>query len=621
MCGIAGSVGPAARADAVEDQLATVRHRGADAQGCFRSGHARLGQTRLAVIDLRTGDPPLTDEDGTRCAVLNGELYNFRELRRRLEAGGHRLRSQGDTEVLAHLAEELDAVELAQAVDGMFAFAIWDGRRQRLLLGRDRAGKKPLYWWHSGERLVFGSEIKAVLADPSVPRALNRRAIPAYLTFGYVPTPETFYEGVLSLPPGHVLTYSPGSQPVIERYWHLPLARPERRQPDSFPEATARVRSLLEAAVERRLISDVPLGAFLSGGVDSSAIVALMSRLSGERVRTFTIGFEDRNGLDERPFARLVARRYGTEHHEHVVRTRAVELVETLLWHHDQPFGDSSALPTYLLSEVTRRDVTVALSGDGGDELFAGYERFAAALALERYRRVPAPARELARVGLGRLNPQRLSRRVESAQRFTARGALPTLDAYRSWLSFLPEEERSRALERPDDWALRKYAALWRSSQGADTLARLLELNFSTYLLDDLLVKADRMSMAHGLEVRSPFLDTGLTELAFSLPSEFKLRGLRRKRILAAAVADLVPREVVRRRKRGFAVPLDSWFRGELSSLLADRLGAADARVRKHLRGELLDAIIAQHAGGRRNRGQTLWMLLMLELFLRREGW
>ena len=350
-----------------------------------------IAQNRLAIIDLAEGDPPITNEHGAIGAVLNGEIYNFRELRERLLKEGHTFASGGDTEVIAHLAEGVQAAALARSLDGMFAFAVWDSRRERLLLGRDRLGKKPLYYWAGPDTFVFASEIKGVLAHPAVPCELDQRALSAYLTFGYVPTPFTFYAGIRSLPPAHVLSLEPGGSPRLERYWqlHVPGADDGAVLDIGLDEAASETRARLERAIRRRLVSEVPLGAFLSGGIDSSAIVALMASVTGEPVKTFTVGFEDRDGFDERPFARAVAQRFGTEHHEEIVRPNAVELVQRLVWHHDQPFGDSSAIPTFLLSQVTRSHVTVALSGDGGDELFGGYERFAAGIAVDRLSRVP----------------------------------------------------------------------------------------------------------------------------------------------------------------------------------------------------------------------------------------
>jgi asparagine synthase (glutamine-hydrolysing) len=605
----------------MDAQLSLLHHRGPDARGSFATSAGRIGQNRLAIIDLVRGDPPITNEDGSVAVVLNGEIYNFQGIQAELERGGHELRSRGDTEVIAHLAEDLEPVELCRRLDGMFAFALWDERRGRLVIGRDRLGKKPLYYWHSGGRFVFASEIKALFADPAVPRGLDEGAVPAYLTFGYVPTPRTFFEGIRSLPPGHVLSLEPGGEPRIERYWSPPVAGVDgaRRLDVSLAEAAGRVRELLEAAVRRRLISDVPLGAFLSGGIDSTSVVGIMAGQLDQPVQTFTIGFDDRDGYDERPYARLAATRHRTDHNEFVVRPEAVDLVERLVWHHDQPFGDSAAVPTYLLSEVTRGDVTVALCGDGGDELFAGYERFAAGVAAGRYAAMPRAVRGAVGAGLARL-PRR--GRVRSLQRFAEVGGegLPT--AFRSWISYVKDPERDALLDgRRDDWALADYAAMWASSDGADPLDRLLDLNLRTYLVDDLLVKADRTSMAHALELRSPLLDVELLEFAALLPPRHKARGLSLKRVLRAAVADIVPQEILKRPKRGFGVPLDRWFRADLRSYVGSTLGAQDARVKEHLVPEAVDRMITEHVNGARDHGEALWTLLSLEVFLRREGW
>jgi asparagine synthase (glutamine-hydrolysing) len=626
MCGISGVVaGDAGDLGAVADrQLDLLEHRGPDARGSFPGSDALIAQNRLAIIDLISGDPPITNENRSIAVVLNGEIYNFTELRGELVRGGHEFRSRGDTEVIAHLAEELAPVELARRLDGMFAFAVWDERRGRLVLGRDRVGKKPLYYWRSGDRLVFGSEIKALFADPAVPRRLDAAAIPAYLTFGYVPTPRTFFEDIRSLPPGHVLSFETGREPQIERYWEPPVAGVDghARVDLSLDVAATEVRSRLERAVERRLISDVPLGAFLSGGIDSTTVVGIMAGKLDRPVQTFTIGFEDREGFDERPYADLAAKRHRTDHHVFVVRPNAVDLVERLVWHHDQPFGDSSAVPTFLLSEVTRSGVTVALSGDGGDEVFAGYERFAAGLVARRYAALPGAIQGVTRGAVGVLPPKALRGRAASLQRFARVASQGLPDAYRSWISYVEDPERLALVNgRSDEWALDDYRAIWASSAGAEPLDRLLDLNLRTYLLDDLLVKTDRMSMAHGLEVRCPFLDTDLIAFAASLPPELKARGLTLKRVLKKAVADLLPHEILRRPKRGFGVPLDRWFREDLQSYVASTLGAPDARVRTHLAPDAVDRMIAEHDAGRRNHGQALWTLLTLEVFLRREGW
>ena len=625
MCGIAGALERDHRPDprVIDRQLDLLRHRGPDSRGSYSDGPATIGQTRLAVIDLISGDPPVTNEDGTVGVALNGELYNFRELRLALLARGHRFRSSGDTEVLAHLAEDLAPIDLARSLDGMFAFAVWDAGSRRLTIGRDRLGKKPLYYWTGAGCFVFGSELKAVLAHPAVPRTLNPRAIPAYLALGYVPEPQTFFEGVQALAPAHVLHIEAGGLPVTERYWSPPIPGVDGvTQLDvSLPDAAALVRAGLDKAVRRRLLADVPLGAFLSGGVDSSAVVALMAGAGSRRVRTFTIGFEGHNGYDERPYARLVAQRYDTEHNEAVVAPNAVDLLETLVWHHDQPFADSSAIPTYLLCQMTRGAVSVALSGDGGDELFAGYERFTAGLLLEHYKRIPRAIRTPIRRSAQRLPPGLAGGRAASLARFADVADIGLPDAYRAWVGLMSDGDRERALGVDDDWAVDDYTSLWRSSAGGGTLARLLDLNLRTYLPGDLLVKADRMSMAHGLEVRSPFLDAELAELALRLPPAVKLRGARRKIVLTEAVRDLLPPQILARRKRGFGVPLDNWFRTDLRDYMQGTLGAPEARVRDFVAGAVVDGLIATHSGRSRNHGHVLWALLTLEVFLRREGW
>lgn len=625
MCGISGFVSCSADVESplIDRQLELLRHRGPDASGRSGGGPAVIAQNRLAIIDVEGGDPPILNEDATASAVLNGEVYNFRALREELRARGHRFTTGCDTEVIVHLGEDEEPAVLAQRLDGMFAFALWDGRRRRLVLGRDRLGKKPLYYWSGNGAFVFASEIKAVLAHPAVSRELDPGAIPAFLTFGYVPTPRTFYAGVLSVPPGHVLILHPEEAPRLERYWAPRIPRPGgvARRELSLPAAGREVRAALETAVGRRLISDVPLGAFLSGGIDSSAIVGVMSQLVEAPVDTFTIGFEDTEGFDERSHARAVARRHRTNHHEFVVAPDAVDLVERLTWHHDQPFGDSSAIPTYLLCEQTRGHVTVALTGDGGDELFAGYERFIAALAISAYRAIPPGLRRTGSSAIDALPGGLAGGLGAKLQRFLTCAELGLPDAIWAWMSFVDEDDIAALLRSHDPWALHDYRAIWDSTEGGATLDRLLELNLRTYLLDDLLPKADRMSMAHGLEVRSPLLDRDLLDLAFRLPPRTKVRGLSLKRVLKEAVRDLLPPEILARGKRGFSVPVDRWFREDLRPYVEAHLGARDARVRHHMSGGALDGLLTQHFSGARSRGGALWALLTLEVFLRREGW
>jgi len=623
VCGIAGVVDLGGRELFDPDRaIDALRHRGPDSAGTFIRPGACLVQTRLAVIDLVTGDPPIANEDDTVGVAFNGELYNFRALQDELRAAGHELKTAGDTEVIVHLAEDLAPVDVARRLDGMFAFAVWDDRRRRLVLGRDRFGKKPLYYWTDGKRLVFGSEIKAVLADPAVPRRLEPSALPAYLAFGYVPTPRTFYEGIRSVPPGHVLTFDSGGV-RIERYWRLgaPGLDGDAMLDIDGEELRYLVRRKLCDAVDRRLIADVPLGAFLSGGVDSSAVVALMARLSSGPVRTFTIGFEDDSFFDERPYAARVAELYNTDHTEFVVNPDKADLIDRLVWHHDQPFGDSSALPTFLLSELTRQHVTVALCGDGGDEVFAGYERLAAAIAIGRAAQGPSWLTGALAQTAQRLPASVLPGPAASVQRALSRLGMNAPDAHLSWLSYVSAEWQERLLYTHDDWARRDYQRIWDDTDGADLLHRLQLLNIETYLVDDLLPKVDRMAMAHGLEVRSPLLDHELAELALRIPPHQHVRGMSLKRVLRDAARDLLPPDILHRRKHGFGVPLDRWFRTDLAAYVQGRLCSRDARVRHHLRPEAVDALVAEHQTGAADHGHALWTLLTLESFLRQSDW
>src|SRR4051812_45005736 len=621
MCGISGFLSghPERDIPIVERQIGLLEHRGPDAHGWWTGSGCVLAQNRLSIIDVEGGDPPITNEDGSVGVVLNGEIYNFPILQEELRAGGHRLGTRCDTEVIAHLAEELDPVALGRRPEGMFAFAVWRERDRRLVLGRDRLGKKPLYYFHRGDTFVFGSELKAVLAHPDVPRELDEDAIAPYLTFGYVPSPRTIYAGIRSVPPGCVLTIEDGGEPRVERYWETPRRTPGA--PDlPYEDAVVETRDRLRAAVAKRLISDVPLGAFLSGGIDSSAVVAAMAEGTDRPVETFTIGFDDTDGFDERPYAKTVAQAFATNHHEFVVHPDAIDLVERLVCYHDQPFGDSSAIPTFLLSEMTSKHVTVALAGDGGDELFAGYERFIGGGAAGTYERLPPLARRAGEGALAVAPAERVPM-VPKLQRFVARAGAGMPTAFRQWISYVPDEDTHALTGHVNGWGVADYEAAWERTAGDSTLDRLLALNLETYLLDDLLVKVDRMSMAHGLEVRSPFLDYEFVEFAARLRPSFKARGLTLKRVLRDAVRPVLPAEILTRGKRGFGVPLDRWFRTDLRAYAEGMLLGDGARVRHHLDERALQRIVGEHMSGARSNGHTLWTLLTLEVFLRREGW
>ncbi len=623
MCGLAGLLalsGQPSSADAVAPMAATLAHRGPDATGTYVDDSApptvALVHRRLSIIDLsEAAHQPLANEDGSVVVALNGEIYNFQDLRREL-AARHTFRSLGDTEVIAHLYEDHGDEAIAR-LDGMFALALWDKRRRRLLLARDRFGKKPLYYWSDGSRFVFGSEIKALLAG-GVPAAFAHEHLAEYLAFGYVPTPRTLFRGILKLPPASTLVVDAAGVHEPRPYWDLRFPDEDAVPVIPHAEARERVRQLLTQAVRRRLVADVPLGVLLSGGVDSTAVAALMARLVPGRIKTFTVGFEGETFFDERPFADRVARHIGSEHHASIVKPHAAELVETLLHHHDEPFGDSSALPTYLVAREARRHVTVVLNGDGGDEVFAGYDRFRAALLAER---MPAVLRRTIALG-ARLLPEGADyhgtfRRI---RRFTQKATLPLVERVLSWSAFFDLDalkpldtgglvDRARVLASFDE-ALGRYPR-------ASLLSRLLYLNARCYLLDDLLPKMDRMTMAHALEARSPFLDTALAEYVAALPDVYKRRGGEGKVLLREIARELAPPGVLDRPKHGFGVPLGAWFRGELRPMVEDLL-LSSPRLGRWLRSERVRQIFDEHVSARGDRGHQLWTLLTLELWLRK---
>jgi asparagine synthase (glutamine-hydrolysing) len=628
MCGICGFLefGGRRAADAgVLDRMnATLHHRGPDEADGVALGAAGAAMCRLSIIDLACGQQPMASDDGTRWIVYNGETYNFRELRAELEARGRRFRTRSDTEVVLQAYQEWgpDAVTRLR---GMFAFCIVhaagegaERRAERLFLARDPVGKKPLYYWHDGERFVFGSEIKALLAHPGVARRMNRRVLPLYLAHGYVPAPYTMFEGIHELPPGHTLTVHADGRMEARPYWDgwMPPARPARI---SEGEAVERLRVLLEDAVRVRMVSDVPLGAFLSGGIDSTAVVAYMARHADRPVRTFAIGFGDDPTFNELEHARTAARALGTEHHEFVVTADAVELLPTLVRHHDQPFGDSSAIPTYLVSKLTREHVTVALTGDGGDELFAGYERFAAARLAERYRRTPAVARAMVAAAL-RTFPESTGYRgfVRRARRFVESAPLPLAERYLGWVGiFAPDAIAAMAVDGDGVDPTDHFARQFQPVADRDPIAQLLYVNARTYLPGDLLVKTDRMSMAASLEARSPFLDTALIEFAAALPTDLKLKGSITKHVLKRAMEGVVPAEIIRRRKHGFGVPLGAWFRGPLAGYLREVLLSPRSLGRGLFRADAVRALVDEHQSGRRDHAHRLWTLLTLELWQR----
>ncbi|HEY0026014.1 MAG TPA: asparagine synthase (glutamine-hydrolyzing) [Longimicrobium sp.] len=628
MCGICGfwefgGPRPGHRAR-VEAMNGTLAHRGPDEAGALVAGGAAIAMSRLAIIDLACGQQPLSGDGGRLSIVYNGEAYNFAELRRELQGRGHRFATRSDTEVVLTAYQEWGP-EAVSRLRGMFAFCVahtagGGAATERLFLARDRVGKKPLFYYHDGARFVFGSEIKALLAHPGVPRRMDRRMLPLYLAHGYVPAPYTMFEGIRELPPGHTLVVEADGRVQVQRYWDgwLPPPRPAAI---GEAEAAERLRVLLEDAVRVRMVSDVPLGAFLSGGLDSTAVVAYMARHSGRPVKTFAIGFEGDPTFNELEHARRAARAFGTEHHEFVVTPDALDLLPLLVKHHDQPFADSSALPTYLVSRLTREHVTVALTGDGGDELFAGYERFAAARMAERYRRAPAPLRAALEAALRAL-PESTGYRgfVRRARRFVESAPLPLAERYLGWVGiFSPASIREMLAGEPQGAAdpASHFAGYFAPAAHADLIGQLLYVNAHTYLPGDLLVKTDRMTMAASLEARSPFLDHTLIEFAASLPSALKLKGGTTKHLLKRAMEGVVPREIIHRRKHGFGVPLGRWFRGELAGYLRETLLSPVALGRGYFRPEIVRRLVDEHQGGRRDHAHRLWALLTLELWHR----
>ncbi len=608
-----------ADSDLLSRMASRLEHRGPDDVGTATGPGFGLTMRRLAVIDVMGGAQPISSEDGSVTVVLNGEIYNFRELRRELRVRGHRFATDSDTEVVVHLYEELGAA-CVERLHGMFALAIWDHRKRTLVLSRDRLGVKPLYYAHNADRIAFGSEVKALLCDSDVGRNVNLAAIDTLLRTGHISEPETCFKGIVQLPPATTLVYESG-EIATRRYWDLNFAtQPGYDEADAAAELLTRLRS----AVARRLVSDVPIGAFLSGGIDSSVTVALMAQLVDRPVRTFSIGFDD-PVFSELPFARMVAQKFGTKHHEFIVKPDVADILPDLIRHHDAPFYDTSAIPTYHLSRLAREHVTVALAGDGGDELFAGYNVYRANSAARLYRRIPKMLRRGVVEPLARLVPESSAyiNRGRVVREFIAAAELGPLERFARWCSKVKYETRDRLYEHDE---LRQRlevgdAALMQSDfdthPEASELNRLLFVGMKRELAGDMLVKVDRMSMAHGLEVRSPLLDHTLFEYAAGLPDRAKIRGRDTKVLLRRVARELLPTEVVDRPKRGFSVPLDRWLRTDLSQFTRDVLTDPRTRRRGLFKTRAVDALLKEHASGRIARGREIWTMLTIELWHR----
>jgi asparagine synthase (glutamine-hydrolysing) len=591
----------------------TIVHRGPDDEGIYARGRVGLGMRRLSIIDLAGGRQPIHNEDGTVWAVFNGEIYNFPELRAELEGRGHRFYTHSDTEVIVHLYEELGA-ECVRKLRGMFAIAIWDESRESFLLARDRLGKKPVVYALYNGRLLFGSEIKAILAVAPELAVPNPEALLQYFYFGYIPDPLTSFAAIRKLPPGHLLEYAGGNLKV-RCYWDVPAYG--SAPPKSEEECLEILECKLAEAVRIRLMSEVPLGALLSGGVDSSIVVALMARTSSSPVKTFSIGFaEDR--FNEAQYARVVAERFGTEHHEMVVDPNIEETITYLSSMLEEPFGDSSMLPEYFVCRMARQEVTVALSGDGGDEMFAGYDRYSVAMQRRHFYGISQWA--------GRLYRQKLHPSLPAGfygRNFAWNASLNWRDRYLDDVSFLPARHRERSLfsegflevaDRLTD-PLQQFQNFYDQAPGArDDLSRLLYLDTKTYLAGDILTKVDRMSMATSLEVRVPMLDHEFVEWAAALPIEWKFRASTRKYLLKRLAERLsIPTGLLHRPKQGFQLPLEQWLRGELKQKFLSILTEPRTLQRGYFRPEAVRGMVDEHVRGRRNRSGVLWKMLILE--------
>ena len=619
MCGIAGIIGregEVVTAAQVQQMCRPIVHRGPDDEGLYVSGRVGLGMRRLSIIDLSGGHQPIHNEDETVWVVYNGEIYNFLELRRDLISRGHQFYTHSDTEVIVHLYEEMGA-QFVTKLRGMFAIALYDEKTQRLLLARDRLGKKPLHYAVTDGRLLFGSEIKALLAIAPQLRHLNPDALLQFFYLGYIADPNTAFRQIDKLSPGHILEYV-NRQVSIQRYWDIPVYG--TYNPSSEEECLEALEAELAEAVRMRLISDVPLGALLSGGIDSSLVVALMARASSRPVKTFSIGFTEQD-FNEATYARMVAERFGTDHHELIVNPNIEETTDSLTRMQEEPFADSSALPTFYICRLARQNVTVALSGDGGDELFAGYDRYRVHLNRQKFNHVPQ--------WMGRYFRERLYPHLPSSlrgRRFAFNISLTPRDRYLDSISHLPARSRERGLFSDDflDWTndsppplglLQEY---FDRAPAPDPLSRLLYLDTKSYLTADVLCKVDRMSMANSLEIRCPILDHVVVEWAARLSRNWKLHIQSNKYILKKLAERVgVPRAVLHRPKHGFALPLAAWLREELKGKLLYLLLEPRTLQRGYFREKSLRNLISEHLQGRRDHSYSIWMLLVFELWHR----
>ncbi|MGI8884527.1 MAG: asparagine synthase (glutamine-hydrolyzing) [Pyrinomonadaceae bacterium] len=624
MCGIVGIINAnsrVAKREILEGMNKCIVHRGPDEDGFYVNGNAALAMRRLSIIDLAGGQQPIHNHDKTKWIVFNGEIYNYQKLREDLEKRGHRFYTNSDTEAIVHLYDEYGA-DCVQHLRGMFAFAIWDEIDKSLFVARDRVGKKPLLYSHqpNGD-LIFGSEFQAVLAHPAISREVDYAAIDDYLSYLCVPAPQTAFKQIRKLEPAHWLRWKNG-EIETKRYWQPDFSKKIKISVEEAEEETLRI---LRESTKLRMISEVPLGAFLSGGVDSSVVVALMAQESSQPVKTFSIGFEEQD-FSELKYAKRVAEHVGAEYHEFIVKPDALEILPTLVEHYGEPYADSSAIPTYYVAKETRKYVTVALNGDGGDESFAGYERHAAMRIAETYHRLPKILRTaLIEKSVNLIPTSEIQRsRVRDVKRFLQAASLPKTERYFRWMStfnrdakkdFYTEQFSREISDNDPAQVLEKWFA---KANGSGILDAVLLTDQMTYLPNDLLVKVDIASMANSLEARSPFLDHNVIEFAASLPENVKARRTETKSFLKKIAARLVPREVVYRRKMGFGVPIGKWFRGEMKDYVREVLLSEKSLNRGIIKSEIIEKYVREHTNAERDHAFQLWTLLMLELWFER---
>ncbi len=621
MCGICGvfnvGTGASVPISSLKAMADTIAHRGPDEEGFFSEGPIGLAHRRLSIIDLEGGQQPQTNEDQSVWVVFNGEIYNFRELRDFLVKKGHTFKTRSDTEVIVHLYEERGE-QCFQELRGMFALAIWDRRERKLLLSRDRVGKKPLFYTYDGKRALFGSEMKAILADPDISRDVDLEAVSDYFSLLYVPVPKSIFKAVRKVRPGHYLTISENGLRETE-YWDIDFSNTVVKSEDEWKEE---ILESYREAIRLRLVSDVPLGAFLSGGIDSSSVVGLMSQITGQSVITASIGFEEKE-FNELDFARQVSTQFSTQHFEQVVRPDAVGITEKLAWYYDEPFADSSAIPTYYVSKLAREHVTVALSGDGGDELFAGYRRYVFDNREEQLRSFLSP--HIRRYLFGTL--AKLYPKADWAPRvFRGKATFESLasshiDGYFRSISAVRPEVKQALLHQDVLKELGAYdtadvlRGYYNKASQADPIARILYVDVKTYMTDDILVKVDRASMAHSLEVRAPLLDHPFMELAARIPASLKLQGTSGKHIFKKALSGMLTDDILYRNKMGFAVPLERWFRVELKDMAHQVL--FEHQSHNYINMKTVGKLWNEHQSGLRNRATELWTVLMFRMWER----